>query len=133
MAEIKILVADDSKTIRILTERLLSQAGYRVIMAENGQEALELTRIEKPHLVILDIQMPVMDGYEACDKILQLPEVTSTMRIIFLTCERGCHLDQLGRQFGAYLPKPLDGELLLSTIRHLLAGGNPAPQALAFV
>lgn len=131
MAQFKILVADDSRTIRTLTQRLLSDAGYEVVLAENGREAVELMRDERPHLVILDIQMPVMDGYEACENILQLPEVNSNLRIIFLTSERGCHLDQLGKQFGAYLPKPLDSRLLLSTVQHLLAEGNTAEQALA--
>lgn len=131
MAQIKILIADDSRTIRNLTQRFLGEAGYQVILAENGKEAVELTCSERPCLVILDIQMPVMDGYEACEKILQLPDINPNLRIIFLTSERGCHLDQLGREFGAYLPKPLDRKQLLSTVDRLLGEGNTAEQALA--
>lgn len=130
MSQVRILVADDSRTIRVLTERLLSSAGFDVILAENGCQAIELAEEYKPQLVILDIQMPVMDGYEACDRILRLPDVSPGLRIIFLTSERGCHLDQLGKQFGAYLPKPLDSELLLQTVQNLLAEGNSAHQAL---
>ncbi len=120
MARKTILVADDSKTVRIQLQRLLSDAGYDVRLAQDGREAVDMVRTEQTDLVILDIQMPAMDGYEACDRILQLPAVDSNLRIIFLTSDRGCHLEQLGRQFGSYLRKPIDGTVLLSTISRLL-------------
>lgn len=58
----KILVVDDEQAIRILFDRLLSRKGYEVILAENGQEALELLEREHPNAVVLDLKMPGMDG-----------------------------------------------------------------------
>jgi CheY-like chemotaxis protein len=119
MANRTVLVADDSQTVRVLTQRALRAAGYEVFLAENGQEAVALAGLHRPQVIILDIQMPIMDGYEACDRILGLPNNAKQLRIIFLTSERGQQLEQLGRQFGAYLPKPFNEQLLLSTIQAL--------------
>jgi CheY-like chemotaxis protein len=119
MVKRTVLVADDSQTVRVLTQRALRAAGYEVVLAENGQQAVEMAGLHRPQIVILDIQMPIMDGYEACDRILRLENNLPNLRIIFLTSERGQQLDQLGRQYGAYLPKPFNEQLLLSTMQGL--------------
>lgn len=119
-----VLVADDSQTVRVLTQRALRAAGYEVVLAENGQQAVEMAGLHRPQIVILDIQMPIMDGYEACDRILRLENNLPNLRIIFLTSERGQQLDQLGRQYGAYLPKPFNEQLLLSTMQGLFDRGT---------
>ncbi|MEM7477577.1 MAG: response regulator, partial [Planctomycetota bacterium] len=64
----RILVADDSRTVRIYVQRALTRAGYEVILSCDGVEAVELARKHSPDLAILDIQMPEMDGYTACEK-----------------------------------------------------------------
>lgn len=120
MGKAQILIADDSQTVRLLSQRALQAAGYQVLVAKDGAEAVALAAEHHPQVVILDIQMPVMDGYEACDRILKLAGHASQMRIIFLTCEQGSQLDQLGKQYGAYLPKPLNSNLLLTTVDRLL-------------
>lgn len=117
-----ILVADDSRTIRSHVCRILSDAGFEVILACDGREAVELAGRESPDLVILDIQMPEMDGYQACEEILA---INGSLPIIFLTKNDAQHLKALGDDLGAYLQKPVSAEELLSTVRSLLTKCAP--------
>ncbi|MGV3482840.1 MAG: response regulator [Planctomycetaceae bacterium] len=120
MHQAKILVADDSCTIRTLVRRALTRHDFDVTVACDGREAVRCAQINPPDLVILDIQMPEMDGYEACEQILALEIRAAHLPIIFLTKESARHLNVLGQQFGAYLQKPVCEETLLSTVRTLL-------------
>ncbi|MGI9471972.1 MAG: response regulator [Rubripirellula sp.] len=120
MHQPRILVADDSRTIRALVRRTLAAAGYDVILAADGKEAVQLARRDQPDLVILDIQMPEMDGYAACDQILAMQDRCRELPIIFLTKETAKHLAALGNELGAYLQKPVGDETLLTTVRSLL-------------
>jgi|GEM_PF-1803352 len=125
MHQAKILVADDSCTIRTLVRRALIKHDFEVTLACDGKEAVLLAKSNPPDLVILDIQMPEMDGYTACEQILALEERSPDLQIIFLTKESAGHLNALGRQFGAYLPKPVCEDTLLSTVRALLHVQDP--------
>ena len=116
----KILLADDSRTIRALIRRPLAANGYDVILASDGREAVQLARRENPDLVILDIQMPEMDGYTACQEILALSDDLARVPIIFLTKVEAQHLEILGDDLGAYLQKPVSDDLLLETVSRLL-------------
>lgn len=120
MHQAKILAADDSRTIRTLVRRTLTAAGFDVTLASDGLEAVEFARRDQPDLVILDIQMPTMDGYTACEQILALRDRSVDPPIIFLTKETARHLSALGQELGAYLPKPVEEEKLVSTVRVLL-------------
>ena len=120
MHQAKILIADDSRAVRVCLERVLRAAGYEVFVACDGAEAVRVAREVEPHLVILDIQMPEMDGYAACDEILQ----NGSLPIIFLTKALAPHLNLLGHQLGAYLPKPANEKTLLDTVRDLLQCAN---------
>ena len=126
MHQPRILVADDSRTIRALVRRTLAAAGYDVTLAADGKEAVELARRDHPDLVILDIQMPELDGYVACDKILAMQDRCRELPIIFLTKETAKHLAALGSELGAYLQKPVADDTLLTTVRSLLQS-NPSP------
>ncbi|TWT83797.1 Response regulator MprA [Planctomycetes bacterium CA13] len=117
----RILVADDSRTIRAVVYRTLCAENFDVILACDGIEAVKLARCERPHLVILDIQMPEMDGYAACEEILKLEGRRDDLPIIFLTKNNAKHLDALGNDLGAYLQKPVCGDTLLATVRSLLS------------
>ena len=133
MSAQKILVADDSRTIRALVRRPLAASGYDVILASDGVEAVQLARTENPDLVILDIQMPGMDGYTACQEILALSDELANVPIIFLTKVEAQHLQTLGNDLGAYLQKPIQDELLLETVSRLLnesANSLPTQAAL---
>ncbi len=126
MPRARILVADDSRTVRTLVHRALSNAGFEVTLARDGAEAVQLASHDLPDLVILDIQMPGVDGYAACEQILQLSCGRPTPPIIFLTKEIAVHLAALGSQLGAYLPKPVSDQSLLMTVHRLLGRGLAA-------
>lgn len=79
----KILIIDDEKMIRLTTGILLKKEGYQVFEATNGNDGLAMIKKEKPDLVLLDIMMPVMDGWEVLDKIQSTEEIASTPVIVF--------------------------------------------------
>ncbi len=119
MKKKKILVVDDEPDVLLLLGERLSKAGYDVIKASGGQEAIELAQKESPDLVILDIAMPGMDGSEVANTLRAQPETQGTP-IIFLTClftkqeEKACgHV--LGQNF--FIAKPYDVNELLSEIK----------------
>ena len=129
-----VLVVDDSITVRRVTQRLLQREGYRVALAADGLQAIERLAEERPTLVLSDIEMPRMDGFDllrnirADDALRDLPVVMITSRIAHKHRE-------LARQLGAnhYLGKPYSDEELLGLIQHYaLQGGRtePAPQPL---
>lgn len=121
MQQSRILVVDDSRTIRTLVRRILIEANYEVLLASDGLEAIQLVASQQPDLIVLDIQMPEMDGYTVCDEILTLANNANSLPIVFLTKERANHLSALGKELGAYLQKPICKPLLLQTIASLLA------------
>ena len=83
-SNIKILLVDDEPDILEFMEYNLKKEGYQVLQAKNGKEAVEIAKKEFPHLVILDIMMPVMDGIEACRTMREIPELQNTL-MSFLT------------------------------------------------
>lgn len=114
----KILVVDDEERMRKLIAAYLEKDGYEVLEAENGVQALGISKNEKIHLVILDVMMPVMDGWSACREIRK----TSSVPIIFLTA-RGEDEDKLiGFELGTdnYITKPFDMRILLANVKSLI-------------
>ena len=120
----KVLIVDDERFIRILLEETLgrfSRSGVQILTARDGSEALQLVALEKPDLVILDIMMPRMDGYEVCRRIREDLGLTGT-HVIMLTA-RGQSADRLrGLQVGAdeYLTKPFDPDQLVTRASEIL-------------
>jgi chemosensory pili system protein ChpA (sensor histidine kinase/response regulator) len=112
-----VLVVDDSLTVRKVTQRLLSREGYRVILAKDGLDALEQLALERPAVVLSDIEMPRMDGFDllrhirADQKLLGLPVIMITSRIAQK------HRD-VAAELGAnhYLGKPYGEEELLALV-----------------
>ena len=114
----KILVVDDEISIRQILETRLSIRGYEVILAANGEEALFLFKKEQPNLVILDVMLPKMDGYEVCSEISK----DSQIPIIMLTA-LGDIVDRvMGLELGAddYVMKPFSPKELEARIRSVL-------------
>ena len=116
-----ILLADDSATVRATVSKVLVQAGYEVFQAKDGTEAIELAKVHKPDLAILDIVMPGMDGYQVCEQLKDMGEPWNTLPILFLTSVKSNALELLGREFGAYLNKPVKPDHLLSVVDETLA------------
>jgi len=117
----KILVVDDEDHIRRILKFQLEKHGYRVVVAENGEIALELMRREAPDLVLLDLMMPKIDGFETCRRIRQNFQ-TSQIPIIMLTAKSELPDKIKGLQDGAndYLIKPYSNEELLLRVGNVL-------------
>ena len=116
-----ILIADDDPGIRLSVSDYLELSGYSVITAKNGQQALSLLESYRPHLLISDIKMPLVDGYDLVRQVRQRPEFR-LLPVIFLTERRSTHERIRGYQAGCdlYLPKPFEMEELSAIIRNLL-------------
>jgi PleD family two-component response regulator len=117
----KILVVDDEDHIRRILKFQLEKHGFKVILAENGEVALELIRRESPDLVILDLMMPKIDGFETCRRIRKNFQ-TAQIPIIMLTAKSELPDKIKGLQDGAndYLIKPYSNEELLLRVRNVL-------------
>jgi CheY-like chemotaxis protein len=117
----KILLVDDSPTV-ILMERLLLQDGpYTLLNAASGQEALETALAERPDLILLDVVMPEMDGFEVCRR-LRAEESTRATPIILVTTRGGAEQVERGYESGCsdYVTKPFSGNELRAKIESLL-------------
>lgn len=118
---IEILLVDDEPDILEILEYNLSKEGYRIRTAQNGLEALEKAKNLTPHLVILDMMMPVMDGLETCKKLRELPEMEESI-IAFLTALNEDVKEMESYQAGAddYITKPIRPKVLVSKVKALL-------------
>jgi twitching motility two-component system response regulator PilG len=114
---IKVLIIDDSNTIRRSAELFLRQAGYDVILAEDGFDALAKISDYRPQVIFVDIMMPRLDGYQTCALIKQNPNLKSTP-VIMLSSKDGVFDRARGRLAGSdqYLTKPFTKEGLLEAI-----------------
>jgi two-component system alkaline phosphatase synthesis response regulator PhoP len=122
MKKSKILVVDDEVNITQILEFSIGAEGFEVISAQNGEEALEKARKEQPDLIILDIMMPKIDGYEAC-RILKANPLTRNIPVVLLTA-KGRDIDKrLGYEVGAtdYIVKPFSPNRLIERIHQLLS------------
>ena len=115
----KILVVDDSRTIRLQLQKILSNAGFEVVLAENGLQAIDQMSCE-PDLMILDVVMPEMDGYGVCEKLKEFGDRYSRLPIVFLTSLKSHAMQLLGREYGAYLQKPVQDSELVAAVRSQL-------------
>ena len=125
MAKGRILVVDDEIYIVHILDFSLGMEGYEVITALDGEQALEKARTEKPDLIVLDIMMPKLDGYETC-KILKAEAETKDIPVILLSA-KGRNVDQkIGFEVGAddYITKPFSPRKLVERINAILGHGT---------
>jgi len=117
-ASLKIMVIDDSSTIRRSAEIFLSQAGYQVILAEDGFDALAKVNDHKPALIFCDILMPRLDGYQTCALIKKSARFHTTP-VVMLSSKDGLFDRARGAMVGSdeYLTKPFTKDSLLKTVR----------------
>jgi len=118
----KILIADDHAEVVELVRVTLEGEDYEIVDASNGKEALKKARLEKPDLVLLDVVMPKMDGFEVCRKLKKDPQ-TKEIPIIMLTAKAQEVEKEKGREVGAsdYITKPFSPSALLTKIEEILA------------
>jgi two-component system chemotaxis response regulator CheY len=117
----KILLVDDSASVRTVAGIALREAGYEVIDAANGKEALSMLNVERVHLIISDVNMPVMDGI-AFLKQVKLHPVCKFTPVIMLTTEAGEDKKQEGRAAGAkaWIVKPFQPRSLVDAVSKLV-------------
>lgn len=121
----KILIVEDNDQNRLLLCDLLTYHGYAVLETKTGVEGVALAREEQPDLILMDIQMPVLDGL-AAGRILKEDPLTSRLRIIALTsfAMRGDSEMILAAGFDGYIAKPIDTRELPLLIKKALEGGE---------
>lgn len=118
--KLKVLVVDDEPSILMPLEFLMRKSGFQVFIARNGTEALESINKELPDVVVLDIMMPDVDGYEVCRHIRRSEEMRGA-RIIFLSAKTKDTDIRKGYEAGAdlYIPKPFSTRFLMEKIKEL--------------
>lgn len=123
MVKKRLLVVDDEQDLAEMIKFRLEANGYEILLAHDGQSALETARKEKPDLIILDLMLPKMDGYKVCGLLKNDARYAGIPIIIFTA--KGQEDDmKLGQEVGAnaYLTKPFEPEALLSKIKELVEG-----------
>jgi DNA-binding response OmpR family regulator len=117
----EILIVDDEPNVVVPIQFLMEQHGYRVMTAERGEDALDLIYQYKPDLVILDIMLPGIDGYEVCE-IVRLNPNYRNVKIIFLTAKGREEEIAKGLALGAdaYITKPFSNDELVAKVKELL-------------
>jgi PAS domain S-box-containing protein len=119
-APAKILIVDDVEHNRFLVKAYLGRYGFELLEAENGQIAVEMTKKHKPNLVLMDIRMPVLDGFEAT-KILKANPATSSIPIVALTASTlQNEVDEIKHVFDYFMFKPLKKNTLISLLKDFL-------------
>jgi two-component system, cell cycle response regulator DivK len=121
----RILVVEDQEDNRVILRDLLSTAGYELIEATNGQEGVELAQKERPDLILMDIQLPVIDGYEATRRI-KGDAALESIPIIAVTSYALSGDEAKARKAGCdgYVTKPFSPRQLLAKVREYLPSGD---------
>jgi twitching motility two-component system response regulator PilG len=124
----RVLVIDDSNTIRRSAELFLRQAGFEVILAEDGFDALSKITDHEPQVIFVDIMMPRLDGYQTCALIKQNPRLKSTP-VIMLSSKDGVFDRARGRLAGSdrYLTKPFTKEGLIEVVNDYINRTSDTP------
>jgi two-component system alkaline phosphatase synthesis response regulator PhoP len=120
-SKIRILLVDDEKDILEFLGYNLEKEGFRIFTASNGQEAIDLAQKILPHLILLDVMMPIMDGIETCELIRKAPALKDTL-VAFLTARGEDYSQIAGFDAGGddYITKPIKPKLLVSRVKALL-------------
>lgn len=125
MSEHKILIVDDEKLILISTRIVLESVGYGVVTAASGEEAIGKAKEEKPGLILLDIMMPGIDGWETLSRLKDDAE-TKDIPVIIFTAREHSRGRQLAREMGAadYFQKPFEPDELIAIVEEHLVAEN---------
>ncbi|MDQ3956695.1 MAG: response regulator [Actinomycetota bacterium] len=121
MSKLKVLVADDEPALRKLLKTNMELEGYDTLEASNGKEVLDAVRRENPDIILLDIMMPVMDGWEVLTELAANPEYSS--KVILVSAKASDDAQLQGWELGAdeYITKPFDLDALLERVREVAA------------
>ena len=118
----KILIADDEPNILISLEFLMKREGHEVVLARDGQEAIDAIRRERPALVLLDVMMPKKSGHEVCQELRADEQIKDTLVLMLTAKGRDTDVDKgLGVGADAYMTKPFSTKELAARVQALLA------------
>lgn len=118
----KVLIVDDSKLIIRITKSILEKAGYSVLEAHDGSECFKVLAMQKPDIILLDVVMPEMDGWEVCRKIKE-DKTTSDIPVVMFTTSSSERDIQKSFEYSganAHINKPFNHEEMLNLIKELL-------------
>jgi two-component system, chemotaxis family, chemotaxis protein CheY len=124
------LVVDDSRVVRKIARRILEDMDFRIVEAEDGEKALEMCRHELPDAILLDWNMPVMDGYDFLTRLRRMPG-GEMPKVVFCTTENG--IDHISRALEAganeYIMKPFDKDIIAAKFLEvgLVMSASPEP------
>ncbi len=113
----RILVVEDSPTVLYMVSRMLTEGGHQVLTAKDGEEAMSLVAQEHPSLVLLDVILPKLNGYQVCRRMKSTP-ATAQIPVIMITSKNRDNDRRWGLEQGAddYVTKPLDARQLLAVV-----------------
>ena len=122
----RILIVDDEDDIREFIGYNLRREGYDISTASNGKEAVEIARTTLPHLILLDMMMPIMDDRQTCEAIRQIPELNDTI-IVFLSAvqEEQCQIESYLAGADDYITKPVSMRILCSRVNAIMKRIKP--------
>lgn len=124
----RILIADDEPNILISLEYLMKRQGYEVLVARDGQEALDQLRAQRPRLVLLDVMMPRKSGFEVCAELRADEAIRDTLVLMLTAKGRDTDVAKgMGVGADAYMTKPFSTKELVQKVAELLAAGRIAP------
>jgi DNA-binding response OmpR family regulator len=117
----KILIVDDDPAISIMLDKLMKAYGYETVMAQDGLQALDMARTEKPDLIVLDVMLPGMDGYKVC-RWIKFDQQLKKIPVMILTSRMSPQDEQLAFECGAdaFVTKAVKTEVILSQLKSLL-------------
>lgn len=126
----RILIVDDEDDIREFISYNLRREGYQIFTASNGAEALKVAMEVRPHLILLDMMMPIMDGHQTCQAVRNTPELQHTM-VVFLSAvqEEQCQLDSYNAGADDYITKPVSMKVLCSRVNAIMKRLKPEPES----
>ena len=121
--EVKVLIVDDEPSILLSLEFLMKKEGYKVFIARDGKEAFDIIKDCKPNIILLDIMMPNVDGYQVCKFVKSTPEYAQ-MKVVFMSAKNKESDIEQGYDLGAnlYIPKPFSTRDLVKKVNMLTAG-----------
>ena len=126
-----ILLVDDTEDIRDIWRRVLSKAGFRVVEAVDGEDGIRKTREFLPHLVVMDMTMPILGGLEASRR-LKTDSVTAAVPIVMISADDDVRAEACAAGCDGFLVKPVSHAELIGHIRRLLSGeGERSPSVVS--
>ena len=121
----KVLVVDDEELFRIMISEILSAEGFEIIVAEDGEEAIEIASASLPDLILMDMNMPTMTGFQAI-RTLKEKDKTKNTPILAVTAAdtTGDYEEAYNAGCDAYLPKPIDADRLIERVKELVSNAS---------